>query len=197
MAKKNMGKRHDNQYKPPKDEYAVDSSFSKIRRYRGENQYQITAYNNSNRGLHRDIYANSSTDTDYTGAFTSIDRADYYNLDEKITSLSNRNVEAHDNLRKEIKQDIKELDDSIKNCISKKMFWTIIGVLVPIIMAVCGGIINQLSIANKNKDTIIEMRTTIDKSIIPTVEDNKKCIERNFVNIKDNTEKIIQIQNKK
>lgn len=180
-----------------KEEYSLKDSFARLNRYRSSNAYQtnydILQDETQNAQLlssNHAQYNTSSTNTDIIGN-------NYFRLEDKIESLSNKNDEAHDTLRKEIKQDIKELSDTIKDCISKKGFWTVIGILIPIMIGITGWVIKQLSVSNQNKETIIEMKTTIERSVIPSIETNKKNIEKNSADIKENTEKILQSQKKK
>ena len=180
-----------------KEEYSLKDSFARLNRYRSSNAYQtnydILQDETQNAQLlssNHAQYNTSSTNTDIIGN-------NYFRLEDKIETLSNKNDEAHDTLRKEIKQDIKELSDTIKDCISKKGFWTVIGILIPIMIGITGWVIKQLSVSNQNKETIIEMKTTIERSVIPSIETNKKNIEKNSADIKENTEKILQSQKKK
>ena len=180
-----------------KEEYSLKDSFARLNRYRSSNAYQtnydILQDETQNAQLlssNHAQYNTSSTNTDIIGN-------NYFRLEDKIETLSNKNDEAHDTLRKEIKQDIKELSDTIKDCISKKGFWTVIGILIPIMIGITGWVIKQLSVSNQNKETIIEMKTTIERSVIPSIETNTKNIEKNSADIKENTEKILQSQKKK
>ncbi len=199
MGKGNKNKSRNKQglYPIHKDEYNLKDSFARLNRYRSSNVYQ------TNFEIQQDEVPNdqllSSNHTQYNSLNTNTDIIgnNYFRLEDKIESLSNKNDEAHDTLRKEIKQDIKDLSDNIKDCVSKRGFWTVVGILIPVILAIVGGVIAQLSLANRNKEEIIEMKTTIERSVIPSIEDNRKNIEKNSADIKSNTEKILQNQRKK
>lgn len=199
MGKGNKNKSRNKQglYPIHKDEYNLKDSFARLNRYRSSNVYQ------TNFEIQQDEVPNdqllSSNHTQYNSLNTNTDIIgnNYFRLEDKIESLSNKNDEAHDTLRKEIKQDIKDLSDNIKDCVSKRGFWTVVGILIPVILAIIGGVIAQLSLANRNKEEIIEMKTTIERSVIPSIEDNRKNIEKNSADIKSNTEKILQNQRKK
>ena len=199
MGKGNKNKSRNKQglYPIHKDEYNLKDSFARLNRYRSSNVYQ------TNFEIQQDEVPNdqllSSNHTQYNSLNTNTDIIgnNYFRLEDKIESLSNKNDEAHDTLRKEIKQDIKDLSDNIKDCVSKRGFWTVVGILIPVILAIVGGVIAQLSLANRNKEKIIEMKTTIERSVIPSIEDNRKNIEKNSADIKSNTEKILQNQRKK
>lgn len=199
MGKGNKNKSRNKQgsYSIHKDEYNLKDSFARLNRYRSSNVYQ-TSYE-----IHQDEVPNdqllSSNHPQYNSPNTNTDIIgnNYFRLEDKIESLSNKNDEAHDTLRKEIKQDIKDLSNNIKDCVSKRGFWTVVGILIPVILAIVGGVIAQLSLANRNKEEIIEMKTTIERSVIPSIEDNRKNIEKNSADIKSNTEKILQNQRKK
>jgi hypothetical protein len=199
-----MGKRNKNKSRNKqslntihKEEYNLKDSFARLNRYRSSNAYQtnydIQQDETQNTQLLNSNYAQYNT----PNTNTDIIGNNYFRLEDKIESLSNKNDDAHDSLRKEIKQDIKELSDTVKDCVSKKGFWTVVGILSPIILAIVGGVLKQLSISNQNKETIIEMNTTIERSIIPSIETNRKNIEKNSAEIKENTEKILQSQKKK
>lgn len=199
MGKGNKNKSRNKQGSYPihKDEYNLKDSFARLNRYRSSNVYQ------TNFEIQQDEVPNdqllSSNHTQYNSPNTNTDIIgnNYFRLEDKIESLSNKNDEAHDTLRKEIKQDIKDISDNIKDCVSKRGFWTVVGILIPVILAIVGGVIAQLSLANRNKEEIIEMKTTIERSVIPSIEDNRKNIEKNSADIKSNTEKILQNQRKK
>lgn len=199
MGKGNKNKSRNKQGSYPihKDEYNLKDSFARLNRYRSSNVYQ------TNFEIQQDEVPNdqllSSNHTQYNSPNTNTDIIgnNYFRLEDKIESLSNKNDEAHDTLRKEIKQDIKDISDNIKDCVSKRGFWTVVGILIPVILAIVGGVIAQLSLANRNKEEIIKMKTTIERSVIPSIEDNRKNIEKNSADIKSNTEKILQNQRKK
>lgn len=179
-----------------KEEYNLKESFARLNPYRSSNPYQ-TYYDDQQEDSQLSQLLSSSNLNDPQNTNTDIIGNNYFRLEDKIESLSNKNDIAHDSMRKEIKQDIKEMSDGLKDCMSKKGFWTIMAILIPIIIAIVGGVITQLSLANRNKDAIIEMKTTIERSVIPSIEENKKNIEKNSNDIKSNTERIMQSQKKK
>lgn len=198
MGKSNKGKSPNRTVSgsAPKDEYSLQNSFARINPYHSSNTYQTK--DNDSQEYDQSVQPVNNNFPNYgQNTNTGIVEPYYFRLEDKIEDLSNKNDTAHENLRKEIKHDIQSLADDVKDCISKKNFWTVIGIIIPIILAIAGGIVAQISLANKNKDKIIEMNTTIERSIIPTIEGNSKKIDRIETDVKSNTEKLIQIQNQK
>lgn len=199
MGKKDKNKLHNKQtsYSIHKEEYNLKDSFARLNRYRSSNAYQ-TNYDVLQDEIQDEqllssnhFYHNSpNTNTDIIGN-------NYFRLEDKIASLSDKNDEAHNALKNEIKQDIKKLSEDLKDCISKKGFWTAVSILIPIILFIISGVVAQLSLSNRNKEAIIEMKTTIEKGIIPSIEINQKNIEKNSDDIKRNTEEIHQNKKKK
>lgn len=199
MGKGHKNKSHNKQGSSAihKEEYNLRDSFARLNRYRSSNTYQTNYDILQNEDQNAQLLSSNHAQYNTPNTDTNIIGNNYFRLEDKIESLSNKNNEAHDTLRKEIKQDIKDISDSVKDCVSKKGFWTVVAIIIPIILAIVGGVLKQLSVSNQNKENIIEMKTTIERSIIPSIETNRKNIEKNSVEIKGNTEKILQSQKKK
>lgn len=199
MGKGHKNKSHNKQGSSAihKEEYNLRDSFARLNRYRSSNAYQTNYDILQNEDQNAQLLSSNHAQYNTPNTDTNITGNNYFRLEDKIESLSNKNNEAHDTLRKEIKQDIKDISDSVKDCVSKKGFWTVVAIIIPIILAIVGGVLKQLSVSNQNKENIIEMKTTIERSIIPSIETNRKNIEKNSVEIKGNTEKILQSQKKK
>ncbi len=71
----------------------------------------------------------------------------------------------------------------------------IIGIVIATIIAIVGYFVLPYQKSNNNQKEIIKIQTTIDENIKPSIEKNSNAIEKNALEIKNNTEKLIQIQN--
>lgn len=184
---------------PPKltsqEEYDLKQSFSKLNQYRSSNNYQTVTDNeqgkyslpNNSYLPHEQIY----------GPLTNSVGDTYLRLEDKISALSDKNETAHGDLRKELegkidklKIDIEKRIDEIKS--DKK--W-LISIVVTIILAIAGYFIFPYQKASKNREDIIEIRAIIDENIKPSINSNSHAIEKNAIEIRNNTEKLYQIQN--
>ena len=184
---------------PPKitsqEEYDLKHSFSKLNRYRSSNNYQTVTENeqgnnplpNNNFMPHEQIY----------GSLTNTVGDTYFRLEDKISALSDKNETAHGDLRKELERKIDKLKIDIEKRIDEiksDKKW-LIGIVVTIILAIVGYFIFPYQKANKNREDIIEIRAIIDESIKPSINSNSHAIEKNAMEIRNNTEKLYQIQN--
>ena len=70
----------------------------------------------------------------------------------------------------------------------------IIGIAITIIIAIIGYFVLPYQKSNKNQHEIIKIQTTIDENIKPSIEKNSNAIEKNALEIKNQAEKLIQIQ---
>lgn len=184
-----MGSKHNNKrpYIPLQsghqlnDDYSVTISLSKMKKYGGKKSATTDAT-----GSERiyDAQPDSINNTEHLNTpytFTSVDREDYYNLDKKITALSDTNIQAHESIRKELEGKI----ESIRTSIQKKMEdgrkedkkW-LIGTAIGVLIAVGGILFFPYKMAQKNEKEITIMKTKIDENIKPSIEKNAKSIER-------------------
>lgn len=178
MGKRDKTKKNIQFDKSSKDDYGIDSGFSRIKKYRGENNYQTKTGNN--RQSNRDVYANNSGSSNLSGTITSIDRSDYYNLDDKITSLSDKNIEAHDNLRKSLEDKINKVDenvDDVKKAQKSFLGW-FIGIMVTVSIAFCTWLYDRLSLSSENKERIIKIESLIENQITPTLNNHTIILEK-------------------
>ena len=133
-----MGEKNKRQKKSPcqqvsllNDDYSLTISLSKMKKYGNRNN----GVTNSENQIGSDNSYSMSNSQAIQSPYTSdvINRGDYYNLDNKITNLTDNNNKAHDNLRKELEQ-------KIENAIAKietQRRW-LIGILVTIALAIGG-----------------------------------------------------------
>lgn len=178
----------------PPSEYDLRRSFSKLNQYRSSNNYQTDA-NNERYDDHASI--NNFPQNAYfnSGAGTMGDS--YFRLEDQISALSDKNDHAHNNLRKDLHDEINSLrGDFDKHCqehidITK---W-VVGIIVTIVIAVLGYILLPYQKINSVHEDVIKIQTTIDENIKPSLEQNGKAIEQNAKEIKNHTEKIYQLQN--
>lgn len=194
--KKNQTSKH-----PPimsnQEEYDLKRSFSRLNRYRSSNLDQ-TKVSEGQDSYNPPIDSSQSKKADYYSLTNPLGTS-YYRLEDKISALSDKNDAAHENLRKELEGKI----DKVKVDVDKKFQnnsdnWKwIIGIAITVILAVVGYFVYPYQKSNKNQQEIIRIQTTIDESIKPSIEKNTKAIENNSLEIKGNTEKINQIQQRK
>ena len=192
-------KKKNSQETPPKitsqEEYDLKHSFSKLNKFRSSS-YDQTVTDNE-RG-YRPLSNNSNLPHEQIyGALTNAVGDTYFRLEKKISALSDKNENAHGDLRKELegkidklKNDIEKRIDEIKS--DKK--W-IIGIAITIILAIVGYFISPYQKASKNREDIIEIRAVINENIKPSINRNSHAIEKNAEKINSNTDNILQLQN--
>lgn len=143
------------------DDYSLTISLSKMKKY-GNRNYGVTDSENEIEPDHSYSMSNSQTvQSPYTS--DNINRADYYNLDNKIMTLTDNNNQAHDNLRKELE---KKIEDSAKKSSEeisgvKSLIKWLIGIIVTIGLGVGGFLFVPYNIANKNKEEINNIKNDI------------------------------------
>ena len=194
-----MGKKHNKklvQYPPniPKQEdYDLKQNFSRLNRYRSSNNDQTTL------NVVKD-QQNASINSSYADRFDSLPTnqldGSYFKLYERISDLSDKNNTAINDLRKELEGKI----DNAKNAVEQQIQdikdtrkWKI-GAIIAIIGMIIGYIVLPYQKSSQNQRDIIEIKSSIDKTIIPYVDKNTKDIEKNSSEINNYREKIYQIQ---
>lgn len=182
---------------PNQEDYDLKHSFSKLNRFRSSNHYQTRADDESDDRYYPPVNSSYSQETEYNAVTNQIGDT-YFRLEDKISALSDKNDAAHDSLRKELEGKIdkvkKDFDQQSKDNKENKKW--IIGIVITIIIAIVGYFVLPYRMSNNNQQEIIKIQTTIDESIKPSIEKNSNAIEKNALEIKNNTEKLIQIQNK-
>lgn len=182
---------------PNQEDYDLKHSFSKLNRFRSSNHYQTRADEESDDRYYPPVDSSYSQETEYNAVTNQIGDT-YFRLEDKISALSDKNDAAHDSLRKELEGKIdkvkKDFDQQSKDKKENKKW--IIGIVITIIIAIVGYFVLPYRMSNNNQQEIIKIQTTIDESIKPSIEKNSNAIEKNALEIKNNTEKLIQIQNK-
>ncbi len=182
---------------PNQEDYDLKHSFSKLNRFRSSNHYQTRADDESDDRYYPPVDSSYSQETEYNAVTNQIGDT-YFRLEDKISALSDKNDAAHDSLRKELEGKIdkvkKDFDQQSKDKKENKKW--IIGIVITIIIAIVGYFVLPYRMSNNNQQEIIKIQTTIDESIKPSIEKNSNAIEKNALEIKNNTEKLIQIQNK-
>lgn len=168
------------------DDYSLTISLSKMKKY-GNRDYGVTDSENK---IETDRSYSMSNSQAVQSPYTSdnINRADYYNLDNKIMSLTDNNNQAHDNLRKELESKIKTVEDNAITNSAKDRKSTIrwlIGIAVTVIVAVGSFFMIPYRIARNNEKDITIIKTTIEKSLAPSIEKNSNAIETINVEIKE------------
>lgn len=182
---------------PNQEEYDLKRSFSRLNRYRGSDPYQISAENEYEQESYNPPLDNSiSQETEYNAITNQIGNP-YFRLEDKISALSDKNDAAHDSLRKELEGKIEKVKTDIEqdNKDKKENIKWIIGTIIAIVAAIIGYIVLPYQKSSNNQKEIIRIQTTIDENIKPSIEKNSKAIEKNALDIKNNSEKLIQLQN--
>ena len=168
------------------EDYNVSASFSKVRKYRGSNPIQ-TESNFREDSFYNPIIFDNASPQGGSETKTSVDRNDYYNLDNKISTLTSQNNEAHEGLRKEFERKIDTVLEKITQIDkSQKSFWKwFVGISVTIILAFGTWLYNRLALSNENKERIEKIEYKMDETIIPLLNKNTNMIERNTTEIRE------------
>lgn len=177
------------------EEYDLKRSFSRLNRYRGSNPYQ-TRGEEEQENYNPPVDSSFSRNIEYNTVTNQIGDT-YFRLEDKISALSDKNDAAHDSLRKELEGKIEKVKTDIQqeNKDKKENIKWIIGTIIAIVVAVIGYIILPYQKSSNNQKEIIKIQTTIDENIKPSIEKNSKAIEKNVIDIQNNSEKLIQLQN--
>lgn len=180
---------------PNQEEYDLKRSFSRLNRYRGSNPYQ-TRGEEEQENYNPPIDSSFSREMEYNTVTNQIGDT-YFRLEDKISALSDKNDAAHDSLRKELEGKIEKVKTDIQqeNKDKKENIKWIIGTIIAIVVAIIGYIILPYQKSSNNQKEIIKIQTTIDENIKPSIEKNSKAIEKNVLDIQNNSEKLIQLQN--
>lgn len=193
--KKNTRTRHIPPTIQNQEEYDIKRSFSKLNQYLSSNNYQ-TLLENEQKKYGPPIDNSCSQESDYHSVTNQVGDT-YFRLEDKISALSDKNDAAHNSLRKEFEEKIVKLKTDFEQQIKDKKEnrkW-IISTIVAFIIAIIGYVVLPYQKSSKNQQEIIRIQTTIDENIKPSIENNSKAIEKNTLEIKSNTEKMIQLQN--
>lgn len=186
-----------------KDDYDVRDSFSRVKKYRGNNNYRTDDTFRNDEYYNHQLINDAHENTAYT--HSSVDRNDYYNLDSKIDTLINNNNLAHENLRKELESKIQTVqNDAIKNSKNdrKATIKWLIGIAITVVLTVGFILFIPYKMSQKNEKDITIIKTTIEKNITPTIEKNTQAIEninveiKGYLNDKSNTSAPIQKETK-
>lgn len=175
------------QHYSPQDDYNVSNSFSRVKRYRSSNPIQTDPnYYDSAPSSNPNIIDNSSP-VQILETLTSIDRNDYYNLDNKIATLTSQNNEAHEGLRKEFEKKVDVVLEKVTEIDkSQKSFWKwFIGISATLIIAYGTWLYNRLSLSNSNKERIDKIEYKIDETIVPFLNGQTTLIEKHSTEIKE------------
>lgn len=153
------------------DDYSLTISLSKMKKY-GNRDYGVTDSENEIEPGHSYSMSNSQAiQSHYTS--DNINRTDYYNLDDKIMTLTDNNNQAHDNLRKELEKKIEDSAKESSNKISevKSLIKWLIGIIVTIGLGIGGLLFVPYNIASKNKEEINNIKNDI-KALSAISSDN-------------------------
>ena len=181
---------------PNQEDYDLKRSFSRLNRFRSSNYYQTRGDEELEERYYPPVDSSYSQETEYNTVTNQIGDT-YFRLEDKISALSDKNDAAHDSLRKELEGKIEKVKTDFEQQSKDKKEdrkW-IIGTAIAIVIAIVGYFVLPYQKANKNQHEIIKIQTTIDENIKPSIEKNSNKIEKNALEIKNNTEKLIQIQN--
>ena len=178
------------------EDYDLKRNFYKLNRFRSSNDYQTRGDEEVEERYCPPVDSSYSQETEYNTVTNQIGDT-YFRLEDKISALSDKNDAAHDSLRKELEGKIEKVKTDFEQHSKDKKEdrkW-IIGTAIAIVIAIVGYFVLPYQKANKNQHEIIKIQTTIDENIKPSIEKNSNKIEKNALEIKNNTEKLIQIQN--
>lgn len=181
---------------PNQEDYDLKRSFSRLNRFRSSNYYQTRGDEELEERYYPPVDSSYSQEKEYNAVTNQIGDT-YFRLEDKISALSDKNDAAHDSLRKELEGKIEKVKTDFEQQSKDKKEdrkW-IIGTAIAIVIAIVGYFVLPYQKANKNQHEIIKIQTTIDENIKPSIEKNSNKIEKNALEIKNNTEKLIQIQN--
>lgn len=180
---------------PNQEDYDLKRSFSRLNRFRSSNYYQTRGDEESEEKYYPPVDSSYSQEKEYNAVTNQIGDT-YFRLEDKISALSDKNDAAHDSLRKELEGKIEKVKTDIEQQSKDKKEnkrW-IIGIVITIIIAIIGYFVLPYQTSNKNQHEIIKIQTTIDENIKPSIEKNSNAIEKNALEIKNQAEKLIQIQ---
>lgn len=168
------------------DDYNVSNSFSRVKKYRGSNPIQTEPNYEGSLYFNPNIIDNASY-PQVQETITSVDRNDYYNLDNKITALTSQNIEAHEGLRKEFENKLEKVSDRIAGVeSSQKSFWRwFVGITTPILIAFGTWLYNRLSLSNENREHIEKIEYKIEETVIPLLNKQANLIEKNTTEIRE------------
>lgn len=163
------------------DDYSLTISLSKMKKYGNRNN----GVTNSENPIRSDHSYSMSSSQAIQSPYTSdvINRGDYYNLDNKITTLTDNNNQAHENLRKELEQ---KIENAITKIESKRRW--LIGIVVTIVLTIGGFLFVPYKIAKNNEVEIKILKKTICPKEISN-ENNEKDENRHSVK-QENTEPV-------
>ena len=180
---------------PNQEDYDLKRSFSRLNRFRSSNYYQTRGDEELEERYYPPVDSSYSQEKEYNAVTNQIGDT-YFRLEDKISALSDKNDAAHDSLRKELEGKIEKVKTDIEQQSQDKKEnkrW-IIGIAITIIIAIIGYFVLPYQKSNKNQHEIIKIQTTIDENIKPSIEKNSNAIEKNALEIKNQAEKLIQIQ---
>ena len=180
---------------PNQEDYDLKRSFSRLNRFRSSNYYQTRGDEELEERYYPPVDSSYSQEKEYNAVTNQIGDT-YFRLEDKISALSDKNDAAHDSLRKELEGKIEKVKTDIEQQSKDKKEnkrW-IIGIAITIIIAIIGYFVLPYQKSNKNQHEIIKIQTTIDENIKPSIEKNSNAIEKNALEIKNQAEKLIQIQ---
>jgi hypothetical protein len=180
---------------PNQEDYDLKRSFSRLNRFRSSNYYQTRGDEELEERYYPPVDSSYSQEKEYNAVTNQIGDT-YFRLEDKISALSDKNDAAHDSLRKELEGKIEKVKTDIEQQSKDKKEnkrW-IIGIVITIIIAIIGYFVLPYQKSNKNQHEIIKIQTTIDENIKPSIEKNSNAIEKNALEIKNQAEKLIQIQ---
>ena len=180
---------------PKQEDYDLKRSFSRLNRFRSSNYYQTRGDEELEERYYPPVDSSYSQEKEYNAVTNQIGDT-YFRLEDKISALSDKNDAAHDSLRKELEGKIEKVKTDIEQQSKDKKEnkrW-IIGIAITIIIAIIGYFVLPYQKSNKNQHEIIKIQTTIDENIKPSIEKNSNAIEKNALEIKNQAEKLIQIQ---
>lgn len=180
---------------PNQEDYDLKRSFSILNRFRSSNYYQTRGDEELEERYYPPVDSSYSQEKEYNAVTNQIGDT-YFRLEDKISALSDKNDAAHDSLRKELEGKIEKVKTDIEQQSKDKKEnkrW-IIGIVITIIIAIIGYFVLPYQKSNKNQHEIIKIQTTIDENIKPSIEKNSNAIEKNALEIKNQAEKLIQIQ---
>lgn len=181
---------------PNQEDYDLKRSFYRLNRFRSSNYYQTRGNEEAEERYYPPVGSSYSQETEYSAVTNQIGDT-YFRLEDKISALSDKNDAAHDSLRKELEGKIEKVKTDLEqqNKDKKENRKWIISIVITIIIAIVGYFVLPYQKSNNNQKEIIKIQTTIDENIKPSIKKNSNAIEKNALEIKNNAERLIQIQN--